>query len=88
MSANQERQPDERDAVAYIGDMSSALAQLARQHNLAALSYLLQLAQMEAEIGTEASAATGGPAPNAPSTAEPASPSSANRVRQSAELQK
>jgi hypothetical protein len=49
MSTNLERQPSERDAVAYIGDLSSALAQLARQHKLAALSYLFQLAQMEAE---------------------------------------
>ena len=59
MSTNLERQPSERDAVAYIGDLSSALAQLARQHKLAALSYLFQLAQMEAE---NSGAMTGAPA--------------------------
>jgi hypothetical protein len=49
MSLKPKRLPNERDAEAYIGDMSSALAQLARQHRLATLSYLLELAQIEAE---------------------------------------
>jgi hypothetical protein len=51
MSAKPKRLPHERDAEAYIGDMSSALAELARQHRLATLGYLLELAQMEAERG-------------------------------------
>jgi hypothetical protein len=51
MSAKPKRLPNERDAESYIGDMSSALAELARQHRLATLSYLLELAQMEAEKG-------------------------------------
>jgi hypothetical protein len=51
MSAKPKRLPNERDAEAYIGDMSSALAELARQHRLATLSYLLELAQIEAEKG-------------------------------------
>jgi hypothetical protein len=51
MSAKPKRPPNERDAEAYIGDMSSTLAELARQHRLATLSYLLELAQMEAERG-------------------------------------
>jgi hypothetical protein len=37
--------------------MSSALAQLARQHRLATLSYLLELAEMEAEQGRARQAA-------------------------------
>jgi hypothetical protein len=51
MSAKPKRRPNERDAEAYISDMSSALAELARQHRLATLGYLLELAQMEAERG-------------------------------------
>jgi hypothetical protein len=51
MSAKPKRPPNERDAEAYIGDMSSTLAELARQHRLATLSYLLELTQMEAERG-------------------------------------
>jgi hypothetical protein len=51
MSAKPKRLPNGRDAEAYIGDMSSALAELARQHRLATLGYLLELAQMEAERG-------------------------------------
>jgi hypothetical protein len=59
MSAKLKRRPNELDAEAYISDMSSALAELARQHRLAALSYLLELAQMEAEHGTAARGAMG-----------------------------
>jgi hypothetical protein len=51
MSAKPKRLPNERDAEAYIRDLSSALAELARQHRLASLSYLLELAEMEAEKG-------------------------------------
>jgi hypothetical protein len=40
------------DDVAYIGEISSALAQLARQHRLAVLNYLLELVRMEAESRT------------------------------------
>ena len=36
------------DAAAYIGELSSVLAQLSRQHRLATLNYLLELARMEA----------------------------------------
>jgi len=65
MNANPDRQLDERETATYIGDMSSALAQLARQHRLAALSYLLELVQMEAESAEETSAATTAPAADA-----------------------
>jgi hypothetical protein len=51
MSARPKRLPNGRDAKSYIGEMSSALAELARAHRLASLSYLLELAQMEAERG-------------------------------------
>jgi hypothetical protein len=51
MSAKPKRLPNEQDAEAYISDMSSALAELARQHRLATLGYLLELAQVEAERG-------------------------------------
>jgi hypothetical protein len=57
MNARPKRPPNEWDAEAYIGDISSALAQLARQHRLASLSYLLELAQMEAEQGRARQAA-------------------------------
>jgi hypothetical protein len=42
------RQPDKRETAAYIGDMAAGLAALARRHGLAALTYLLELVQMEA----------------------------------------
>ncbi len=58
MSAISKRLANDRDAEAYISDMSSALAELARQHRLATLGYLLELAQMEAERG-RAKQATG-----------------------------
>jgi hypothetical protein len=51
MSARPKRLPNGRDAESYISDMSSALAELARAHRLASLSYLLELAQLEAERG-------------------------------------
>lgn len=44
--------PNPQDDVAYIGEVSSALAQLARQHRLAVLNYLLELVRMEAESST------------------------------------
>jgi hypothetical protein len=59
MSAKPNHQPNEQDMMAYIGDMSSALAQLAREHRMAALSYILGQAQMEAENGRGAGAASG-----------------------------
>ena len=62
MSAKPNHQPNEQDMMAYIGDMSSSLAQLARQHRMSALSYILEQARMEAENGRGASAATGMPA--------------------------
>ena len=57
MSAKPKRPPNGRDAAAYIADMSLALAELARQHRLATLGYLFELAQMEAEQGGAAGAA-------------------------------
>jgi hypothetical protein len=36
------------NAAASIGELSSVLAQLSRQHRLATLNYLLELARMEA----------------------------------------
>jgi hypothetical protein len=48
-----------QDDVAYIGDVSSALAQLARQHRLAVLNYLLELVRMEAESRTAKGASRG-----------------------------
>jgi hypothetical protein len=41
--------PSRNDTLVYIGEMSSILAQLSRQHRLATLNYLLELARMEAD---------------------------------------
>jgi len=58
MTARSNRKLEDGEALAYIGDMSSSLARLARQNKLATLSYLLQLAQMEAEQTAGKTAAT------------------------------
>jgi hypothetical protein len=60
-SAEPGLQSSRTDAVAYIGELSSILAQLSRQHRLATLNYLLELARMEADAS-----AAGAPPSNAP----------------------
>jgi hypothetical protein len=50
-SAEPGLQSGRNDALAYISEMSSVLAQLSRQHRLATLNYLLELARMEADAG-------------------------------------
>ena len=43
----------ERDeAAAYVAELTSELAQIARRHGLDALGYLLDMARMEAESAT------------------------------------
>jgi hypothetical protein len=51
--------PKRHDDVAYIGEVSAALAKLARQHRLAVLNYLLELVRMEAESRTGRGASGG-----------------------------
>jgi hypothetical protein len=53
------QQSSRNDALAYIGEMSTVLAQLSRQHRLATLNYLLELARMEADAGATPSDAQG-----------------------------
>jgi hypothetical protein len=60
-SAEPGLQSSRNDAAAYIGELSSILAQLSRQHRLATLNYLLELARMEADAS-----AAGVPPSNAP----------------------
>jgi hypothetical protein len=44
------REPDDRAAVAhYIASLSADLARLARRHGLTTLSYVLEMARLEAE---------------------------------------
>jgi hypothetical protein len=40
---------DRTAAAAYIADLTAGLAQLARSHNFSTLSYLLDMAKLEAE---------------------------------------
>jgi hypothetical protein len=51
------------DAAAYIGELSSILAQLSRQHRLATLNYLLELARMEADASAASVPPSNAPAP-------------------------
>lgn len=37
------------EAAAYIADLAGSLAQIARQHRMSTLSYLLDMAKLEAE---------------------------------------
>jgi hypothetical protein len=37
------------DAAAYIADLAGSLAQIARQHRMSTLAYLLDMAKLEAE---------------------------------------
>jgi len=44
------REPDDRTAVAhYVASLSGDLARLARRHGFTALSYVLEMARLEAE---------------------------------------
>jgi hypothetical protein len=44
------REPDDRAAVAhYVASLSADLARLARRHGLTTLSYVLEMARLEAE---------------------------------------
>ena len=36
-------------AAAYVAELSAELAKIARRHNLAALSFILEMARLEAE---------------------------------------
>jgi hypothetical protein len=48
--------PEVRETAAYIGDMSAAMARLAHEIRLPDLTYLLELARLEAERASESRA--------------------------------
>jgi hypothetical protein len=43
---------DRTAAAAYVAELAADLAKIARQHDLAALAYILDMAKLEAESAT------------------------------------
>jgi hypothetical protein len=50
--AQQAGETDRANAAAYVAELSADLATIARRHGLVALSYILDMAKLEAENAT------------------------------------